>query len=269
MREHSIASPVSFSFLPMPDRLNIDPEFRQSPMWRDAPAAPAVASLHMNQEEGRSLWHWLVVRCPYCGGSHEHRAYNGALQTTDPRAFLGGRKAHCRRADDNWHLSVEYKLVGIEWNHSTGAQQWDDLERYFPIVTLPDGFDAITPHGRQTVRVRCVNEGRIEIIDPLDRGSNAGNRQPIPRELRASIWAKSQGRCYFCGVQTNPYDTFAIDHLVPVADGGTNDPKNLVPSCKACNGAKGAMSLTSFRMKRGGGLFWFEIAMVGGSGMQP
>lgn len=84
-------------------------------------------------------------------------------------------------------------------------------------------------------------------------------RQKIERDIRALVWSKSGGRCWYCGTQTNPFDDFRVDHVVPVADGGTNDPANLAPACHPCNAAKGAMALEAFRTRqRGNGLFWFE-----------
>ena len=39
--------------------------------------------------------------------------------------------------------------------------------------------------------------------------------------------------CVYCG---NPAS--AIDHIIPLALGGTDDPENLVPACKHCNSVK-------------------------------
>ena len=33
-----------------------------------------------------------------------------------------------------------------------------------------------------------------------------------------------------------------VDHVIPVAKGGTDDPSNLVPACGPCNRAKGCGS---------------------------
>ncbi len=44
--------------------------------------------------------------------------------------------------------------------------------------------------------------------------------------------------CYLCGA---PYE--AIDHVIPLARGGTSWPANLRPICKSCNSQKGAKPL--------------------------
>jgi 5-methylcytosine-specific restriction endonuclease McrA len=39
--------------------------------------------------------------------------------------------------------------------------------------------------------------------------------------------------CIYCG---RPATT--VDHILPRSRGGTDDPDNVVPACKACNSAK-------------------------------
>jgi 5-methylcytosine-specific restriction protein A len=61
------------------------------------------------------------------------------------------------------------------------------------------------------------------------------------RELRQSSWWKQQrgkGVCYHCGGKFSP-DEITMDHLIPIARGGTSDKKNCVPCCKECNSKKG------------------------------
>lgn len=82
---------------------------------------------------------------------------------------------------------------------------------------------------------------------------------PIPADTRASVWDKTGGLCWYCGTRLVPHRTFHVDHVHPRSDGGTDDLVNLVPACPTCNTDKGALLLETFRLKRGGGLFWFEI----------
>lgn len=69
---------------------------------------------------------------------------------------------------------------------------------------------------------------------------DATERRPIPRQIRAAVWAMSNGACSYCGCQTNPFDDFTVDHVHPVILGGTDDIENLVPACRSCNARKGA-----------------------------
>ncbi len=61
------------------------------------------------------------------------------------------------------------------------------------------------------------------------------------RELRSSPWWKNQlarGVCHHCGLKFHPND-LTMDHLTPIARGGTTRKSNVVPSCKPCNTQKG------------------------------
>ncbi len=61
------------------------------------------------------------------------------------------------------------------------------------------------------------------------------------RDLRLSAWWKQQlgqGRCYYCEQRFKPSE-LTMDHVLPIARGGTSDKKNCVTSCKECNTKKG------------------------------
>lgn len=57
--------------------------------------------------------------------------------------------------------------------------------------------------------------------------------------IRAQVWDKTRGWCYYCGAQLNPWSNFAIDHIRPVNKGGSDEIENLAPICKTCNSRKG------------------------------
>lgn len=80
-----------------------------------------------------------------------------------------------------------------------------------------------------------------------------------PRKA-AQVLKKTNGRCYYCGCAL-PEDTlycdnggkvymqsrnWHVDHLVPYANGGTENIENLVPACKTCNLQKGTKSAEEF-----------------------
>lgn len=47
--------------------------------------------------------------------------------------------------------------------------------------------------------------------------------------------------CVYCGGEAQ-----TADHVIARASGGRDDPDNLVPACRACNGSKGARSLIAW-----------------------
>ncbi|MBE6509535.1 MAG: hypothetical protein E7Z77_09020 [Methanobrevibacter sp.] len=67
--------------------------------------------------------------------------------------------------------------------------------------------------------------------------STRTGRQPIPRKLRHQVFQRDGYRCRECGA-TNKQTRLHVDHIRPVAKGGTNDLSNLQTLCEACNRAK-------------------------------
>ncbi len=62
------------------------------------------------------------------------------------------------------------------------------------------------------------------------------------RQLRHSPWWREQlqrGECHYCHQHFAP-DELTMDHLIPVARGGTSTRGNVVPACFACNQSKAA-----------------------------
>ena len=61
------------------------------------------------------------------------------------------------------------------------------------------------------------------------------------REAKKSRWWQQKtanGLCHYCGKKF-PHVELTLDHIVPIARGGTTAPGNVVPACKACNKKKG------------------------------
>lgn len=61
----------------------------------------------------------------------------------------------------------------------------------------------------------------------------------ISKRLRFEVMRRDEFRCYYCGTRGNETGSgLTIDHVVPVALGGTDDPENLVSACGDCNSGK-------------------------------
>lgn len=178
---------------------------RYTPVWDDAPLAPVRLIVE------RGIWTWQIVRCPYCTGTHEH----GGQRDGDPRAYLGGRIAHCHppghSVPSTWG-PAEYRLVAIN-----GTPTQAGLDRFFPLYWQ---------HGRKI-------EPRMPLTDA---------------DIRDTVWEKSGGHCWYCGDTLKPFSTFSIDHVTPVIAGGSHHIDNLVPCCKRCNSKKRDRHVEVFRL---------------------
>jgi 5-methylcytosine-specific restriction endonuclease McrA len=65
----------------------------------------------------------------------------------------------------------------------------------------------------------------------------------ISQRLRFEVFKRDKFTCQYCGQQA-PDVILNCDHIKPLADGGETDLLNLITSCRACNGGKGAVPLT-------------------------
>ncbi|MGD9989392.1 HNH endonuclease [Pseudonocardia sp.] len=61
----------------------------------------------------------------------------------------------------------------------------------------------------------------------------------VTKRLRYEILRRDNHACRYCGA-TAPDVKLTIDHVVPTALGGTDEPTNLVTACAPCNSGKSA-----------------------------
>ena len=60
----------------------------------------------------------------------------------------------------------------------------------------------------------------------------------LPRSERDAVLRRDHQTCRQCGARQEDGVRLEVDHIVPVARGGTNDPYNLQTLCRACNQTK-------------------------------
>jgi hypothetical protein len=65
----------------------------------------------------------------------------------------------------------------------------------------------------------------------------------ISRRLRFEILRRDNHQCRYCGA-TSGDAKLTVDHVVPTALGGSDEPANLVTACQPCNAGKAASSPT-------------------------
>jgi len=77
---------------------------------------------------------------------------------------------------------------------------------------------------------------------PATRGRTKVARKPISKKLRFEVFKRDRFTCQYCGSHP-PKVILEVDHIEPVALGGTNDDGNLITACFDCNRGKAARDL--------------------------
>ena len=67
---------------------------------------------------------------------------------------------------------------------------------------------------------------------------------------RKRIFDESGGKCHYCGVALTLDGKWHVEHKMPKALGGTNEPGNLVASCVPCNHEKIDTTDIEYKAKR-------------------
>ncbi len=65
--------------------------------------------------------------------------------------------------------------------------------------------------------------------------SSKGKRRSLGRVVRRKVHERDAYRCVSCG----SFENLTIDHIVPLAKGGSNEEENLQTMCRQCNMVKG------------------------------
>jgi hypothetical protein len=67
-------------------------------------------------------------------------------------------------------------------------------------------------------------------------------RRALSKKTRFDVFKRDGFKCQYCGAHP-PGVLLHVDHVVAVAEGGSNSDDNLVTACEPCNLGKGARSL--------------------------
>lgn len=159
--------------------------------------------------------------CPSCNGNYLHHCgityYNrsedgdrGEIVTLDSR---GGefRNEHRTNAAMN----------------DCPSPRRDGFIVYFSCECCPTKSElAIFQHKGQT------------FIEWINAKEDKPQRKSIKPSLRFEIMKRDNYRCQMCGISAKDGATLEIDHITPVAKGGSNDTDNLQVLCRDCNAGK-------------------------------
>ena len=97
----------------------------------------------------------------------------------------------------------------------------------------------------QARAARLAQEARVA----AERSKPRPQPARVPRRRRA-VFDASGGKCHYCGVALDLSGKWHVDHRMPKALMGSDDPSNLVAACAPCNLRKGDATDVEFMSRR-------------------
>lgn len=110
----------------------------------------------------------------------------------------------------------------------------------------------------KTVEARLENRAKQEArARRKEAGPPPQKKIVSPRvsRRRKQVFEGSKGRCFYCQCELSLDGKWHVEHKIPRALDGTNEPSNLAASCVTCNLQKGDKTAEEFiaqRMERAG-----------------
>jgi HNH endonuclease len=181
----------------------------------------------------------------HCWFSFNGRTYCWATATWRVDRLDGSERSTylCHAHKRVWQRGTyQHATVGL-----FERQEIDEHDR-MPLAQIPDEIDEherFIPLAYPTVTIELPP---VHVTIPQGTPPPPPPATPAPPPTRADIWDSTSGKCWYCGVQTNPWRDFTIDHVVPQSRGGSDHVSNLVPSCRTCNLRKKTKNLEEFRV---------------------
>ena len=127
-------------------------------------------------------------------------------------------------------------LLNVEVDPA-GAHEIARLSRGTPLDVLKRlrhvrDYAQVKDDGKITLEIA---EAALKMLAAADETEDArASRDAIPSAIRREVWRRDGGKCVKCGSRKN----LEYDHIILVAEGGSNTARNIELLCEACNRAK-------------------------------
>lgn len=147
--------------------------------------------------------------------------------------FYGAGAGHglCARCLD----VLRARLGQADWDVVRAAAERYHHERF---VAEPARWAAATVAAFPRLAGHALARVPAPLVLRADVPARGARRSPVSARVRLEIFERDGWRCRYCGA-TPREAALTIDHVVPVVQGGSNHPGNLVAACLRCNVGKG------------------------------
>lgn len=173
--------------------------------------------------------------CAFCGGAYQ-------THTRDARYCSA---THALWDRWGWSKSREVMLYTKHYTYKPTAAPLNVVRgkgQYIVGQCVVCNTSFITRHVDITCSDECQDERARDIKHSAEQRRRARERKAFVANVnRKQIFKRDGHRCHICKAMTNPKAKVpnpkapTIDHIIPLAKGGTHEPSNVATACFMCN----------------------------------
>lgn len=179
----------------------------------------------------------LCTKCKECANADTRQWHLEHLEYAREKARQYHRDHHEERLAYLRQYSKEHAEVARK---RTRAHYWSHREHH--ITMEHDRYYRnkerdFEKHRIQLRRWRHAHPDQARAQVALRRSRLHGAEGAYTESDIRLLYRSQRGLCWWCGAELN--NVYHIDHRIPLVQGGSNSPDNLVLSCPQCNLSKG------------------------------
>jgi 5-methylcytosine-specific restriction endonuclease McrA len=176
-----------------------------------------------------------------CGRCHEWKPLEAYCVDNHTKSGLHSTCRDCKAEKARVYYSANKERLATQkrgWHEANKEKIAEHARAYYQenreAIRAQQAVKRKTPEHREYMREYAKSpKGRQ--IKALRRGARLGATGGFTLADIEAIRVAQGNRCYLCGKTLKKYH---IDHFIPLAKGGTNDPGNLRLACPSCNQRK-------------------------------
>lgn len=139
----------------------------------------------------------------------------------------------------------------------------EDFSKAERFASLQEAIDYIKEHQGRTAGYFVYD---LETNKICYRTTNHNRKKNFSQTTRKMLYSKADGRCALCGKPIKLED-MTVDHIKPLAMGGSNEVENLQCTCSACNFFKGSVLPEDF-FERITEIYMYQLERKLGNGIK-
>lgn len=159
-----------------------------------------------------------------------NRAYDAAHRE-QRKAYYAAHKEHDNEKSRQWRLAhLEVARERSRRQYEADCEAWKERSRRW----REEHLEQAKANNKRWAEAHPENIATISRNRKARELSADGSH--TAEDIKAQ-YERQKGKCYYCGERVGT--KYHVDHVIPLASGGSNSPENLVISCPTCNLSKG------------------------------